>query len=242
MFSVYAFRVAEQPRNPRNALGPFYVVKGHCVSCGAPQAEAPGLVTLDDDGCYFHRQPETPAEVNDAIRAMFVSCIEAYRYGGDDPTIRRRLAELGHSHLCDSPLEGHPVAIRNRVRFALVERGAATDVARLVLSWFEGNWKDGRCTKPVTGDSDTAVFEYTHSETYGTARRYTLERLPTPPLAPATAYRAPSTVHAWVLAEDEGRYPPIWLHSVLERNGALGIRWLSRDEWTARADGAELPY
>src|SRR3974390_2622707 len=100
--------VAAQPKDPRNAPGPFYVVKGECVSCGAPQAQAPGLVTLGDDGCYFHKQPETPAEVNDALRAMFVSCIDACRYGGRDPAIRRRLAEVGDSHLCDNPLKGHP--------------------------------------------------------------------------------------------------------------------------------------
>jgi hypothetical protein len=234
--------VAEQPRDPRNAPGPFYVVKGDCITCGAPRAEAPGLITLGDGGCYFHKQPETPAEVNDAVRAMFVSCIEAYRYGGHDPTIRRRLAELGHSHLCDNPLEGHPVVIRNRVRFALAERGGATVVARLLLSWFEGNWKYGRCTKPVTGDKEIAVFEYTHSEEYATARRYTLESLRTPPLATRTPYRTPSAVHAWVLAEDEGRFPPVWLHSLLERNGAVNIRWFSREEWNARANGAELPY
>jgi hypothetical protein len=200
-------------------------------------------VTLDDGGCYFHKQPATPDEVNDAIRAMLVSCIEVYRYGGDDPTIRRRLAELGYSHLCDEPLEGHPVVLRNHVRFALPEGGEATDVATRVLSWLEAYWKDGRCKKPVTGNADTAVFEYTHSEKYGTARRYTLQRLRTPSAAPATAYRTPSAVHAWILAEEEGGgFPSEVLHRVLQRNGAVGIRWFSREEWTAGADGAELPY
>lgn len=242
MLSVYAFPVAEEPRNPRNAPGPFYVVKGHCVSCGGPQTEAPALVTLAEDGCYFHKQPETPAEVNDAIRAMLVSCMKVHRYGGDDPTIRRRLAERGCSSLCDNPLEGHPVVLRNHVRFALREHGDATEVASLVLAWFEEDRKDGRCTKPVIGDTDTVVFEWTNSEKYGTPRRYKLKRLRTPPLAPATPYRAPSTVYAWILAHDEERHPPVWLHRVLEKNGAAGIRWFSREEWTAGAEGAELPY
>jgi hypothetical protein len=234
--------MAEQPRHPRNAPGPFYVMKGHCISCGAPQAEAPGLVTLDDDGCYFHKQPETPAEVSDAIRAMLVSCIEVYRYGGDEPTIRHRLAEIGYSRLCDNPLKGDPIVLRNHVRFALTEGGEATDVARLVLAWFEEYWKDGRRTKPVAGDADTAIFEYTHSEKYGTARRYTLERIETRPPIAATAYRASPAVHAWLLSADDGHFPPIWLHSILQTHGALGIRWFSRGEWTERADGAELPY
>jgi hypothetical protein len=234
--------MAAQPRHPRNAPGPFYVVKGHCISCGAPQAEAPGLVTLDEGGCYFHKQPETPAEVNDALRAILVSCIEVYRYGGDEPTIRRRLAEIGYSHLCDNPLEAHPVVIRNHVSFALAEGGGAKDVARRVLSWFGKLWEEGRCTKPVNGDAKTAFFEYTHSATYGTARRYRLERLETPPLVPAAPYRSPSAVQAWVLAVDEERFAPIWLHDVLRTNGAARIRWFSRREWTERAPGAELPY
>lgn len=234
--------MAQQPRHPKNAPGPFYVIKGHCISCGAPRAEAPGLVTLDDDGCYFHKQPETPAEVNDAIRAILVSCIEVYRYAGDEPAICRRLAQIGHSHLCDKPLEGHPRVLRNHVRFALAEGGEATDIARRVLSWFDQYWKDGRCTKPVSGDTDTAIFDYTHSEKYGTARRYTLERIEIRPPVAATPYRASSAVHAWVLAADEGRFPLIWLHGVLQTNGALHIRWFSGGEWTERANGAELPY
>jgi len=75
--------VTERIRNPHNAPGPFYVLANNCIACGAPQAEAPGLVDGcgSEDGCHFRRQPETPEEVDSAIRATFVSCIEVYRYG-----------------------------------------------------------------------------------------------------------------------------------------------------------------
>jgi hypothetical protein len=234
--------VAEEPRNPKNAAGPFYVVKGQCISCGAPRAEAPGLVTLDEDGCYFHKQPETPAEVNAAIRAMSVSCIEVYRYGGDDPNIRHRLAELGYARLCDRPLEGHAV-VRNRVRFSLDQGDRATNVATALLSAFERTWPDGKCTRMVGGDAERAEFQYTHSATYGTPRRYIVERVPKPTHGtPSSVYRAPAPPQVWLLTEDDARHTPIWLHDVLTKTAAVGIRWFSRVEWEGRQAGQELPY
>jgi hypothetical protein len=234
--------MAEEPRNPKNAAGPFYVVKGQCISCGAPRAEAPGLVTLDEDGCYFHKQPETPAEVNDAIRAMFVSCIEVYRYGGDDPNIRHRLTELGYASLCDRPLEGH-VVVRNRVRFSLDQGDQASEVAAALLSALERTCPDGMCTMMVGGDSERAEFEYTHSASYGTPRRYIVERVPKPThVTPSSAYRDGATIDVWLLTESDGRSTPIWLHDVLTKAGAVGVRWFSRDEWEGAQAGRELPY
>jgi hypothetical protein len=240
----YPFLVAEHPRNPKNATGPFYVLQGQCITCGAPRAEAPGLVTLDDrTGCYFHKQPETAVEVNDAIRAMLVSCVEAYRYGGTDPGIRRRLAEVGQSHLCDHPVQGHPVTIRSHARFTLARGDLATEVATHLVSAFDRTWKDGRCTKPVAGDAHRAEFEYTPSSKYSPPRRYVVERVPTPPPGtPRSPYRGAASSHVWVLAAEESRYPPIWLHEVLTGNGAVDIRWFSRDEWNNGAGGQELPY
>ena len=234
--------MAIEPRHEKNASGPFYVVKGHCISCGGPRAEAPGLVTLGEDGCYFHKQPETVAEVNDAIRAMYFSCIEAYRYGGDDLTVRRRLAESGCAHLCDDPLEQHPVILRSHVRFTHASSSGALDIATLLLSWFEQSWKNGRCTKAVTGDAITATFDHTHSDTYGTALSYRLSRIENPFVAPAMAYRSPADLQFWLLVEEGGSYPPIGLHQLLEKNGAANIRWFSHDEWAASAAGQELPY
>lgn len=231
-------------RNPKNAPGAFYVLEGQCVSCDAPRAEAPGLVTLDDEvGCYFHKQPETPAEVDDAVRAVIVSCVEVYRYGGSDLAIRRRLAQSGHADLCDQPLRGEPVVVRNCVRFSLGERDEPGELARLLVSWFDAVWKGGRCTKAVTADAHHARFEYTYSSPRGTPRRYALERLPpSVGVGPPSVYRDPSTVQAWLLTEKGRGYPPIWLHDILVKNGAVNIRWFSRDEWLTGAPGEALPY
>jgi hypothetical protein len=91
-------------RHPENAEGDFYSMDGVCISCGAPEAEAPGLIahSIKDGGhCHFKRQPQTPEEVEQAIQALAVSCIASIRYGGKDEAILKRLYEMGFSEECD---------------------------------------------------------------------------------------------------------------------------------------------
>ena len=78
---------------PKNAPGPFVVLKDHCITCGAPEAEAPELMAHDEEAnsCYFRRQPITGEETDRAIRAVQVSCCEAVVYRGVDPEILRRI-------------------------------------------------------------------------------------------------------------------------------------------------------
>lgn len=96
-------------RLEKNAPGPFYTT-GECLACGAPEYEAPELLTpLDDDNydTYFVRQPETPEEVERACRAAEVCCVNALRYGGTDPAVIRRLGN--DPQYCDNLLPGGPV-------------------------------------------------------------------------------------------------------------------------------------
>ena len=81
---------------PLNAPGPFFVARDQCIACGAPQAEAPELITFDDaaDHCYFKRQPQSPEELDHAIRAVIVACCDAVKYRGDDPTVLARFPIL----------------------------------------------------------------------------------------------------------------------------------------------------
>jgi hypothetical protein len=93
-----------------NAPGPFYSVKDCCIICLAPECVAPDLMGLYEDPsgtnarshCFFKKQPETPEEIDQAIAAMEISCVENLRYAGDDPAILKRLCELGWRHLCDA--------------------------------------------------------------------------------------------------------------------------------------------
>ena len=102
--------VWEQVPHPHNAPGPFYSENEGCIACGAPNAEAPDLMKWYEEPtatglyshCIFRRQPETPEEVEQAIRAMNVSCVENLRYRGTDPAILKRLDDMGKGHLCDA--------------------------------------------------------------------------------------------------------------------------------------------
>jgi ferredoxin len=83
-------------RTPLNAEGDFYVVKDMCITCMAPHHEAPELMGMDEEtGCYFRRQPQTAEELESAVEAVRVSCVEALRYSGDDPEILARFRAKG---------------------------------------------------------------------------------------------------------------------------------------------------
>jgi hypothetical protein len=109
-------------RHPKNAEGPFYVVSGECISCGAPESEAPELMSHDESGhCYFARQPGSRQEVDAAIRATWTSCCGAVRYGGDDAEVVGRLGAIEAYSSCDHKLEPEPpTAFRSCVLFDFV--------------------------------------------------------------------------------------------------------------------------
>ena len=79
-------------RYPLNAPGPFYVENEQCIVCGLPEQEAPDLMTNEEGHCYFQKQPESQAELEQAIRAVKVCCCGAVRYGGDNLLIQLRIA------------------------------------------------------------------------------------------------------------------------------------------------------
>lgn len=108
-------------RYPEN-IGGFYVENESCITCGAPEMEAPDLIEhskKDEFGhCYFKKQPETDDEIDQAIHAVWVSCVGALRYGGRNQEIIKRLYQIGLGDKCDqSPDENWPILIRNRVTF-----------------------------------------------------------------------------------------------------------------------------
>jgi hypothetical protein len=80
----------------RNAPGDFYVGRHECMACGAPELEAPELMGYDaeEGSCYFRRQPETPGELEHAMRAVWASCCGAVRYSGNDPAVFHRLRSM----------------------------------------------------------------------------------------------------------------------------------------------------
>lgn len=86
----------KRERTPLNAPGPFFTEKDCCISCMAPEAEAPDLMAFDEaqGSCYFRRQPETAEEIERACQAVWASCCGAVQYDGDHPAVLRRLRAL----------------------------------------------------------------------------------------------------------------------------------------------------
>jgi hypothetical protein len=85
--------IQNYPSHPRNVLGAWYTT-GHCLACGAPEAEARALLPAVESGeleTYFVRRPVTEAEVEQACRASQVCCVNSLRYSGRDRRIIRRL-------------------------------------------------------------------------------------------------------------------------------------------------------
>lgn len=90
-------------RFPKNADGDFYTTgykdcegnwAGECLQCDLPESEAPLLMaplTEDNNDTYFLKQPANTIELEQAIGATEVCCVDAVRYGGKDKEILRRL-------------------------------------------------------------------------------------------------------------------------------------------------------
>jgi hypothetical protein len=92
----------ERKRHPANMSGDFYVEDGVCITCLAPEQEAPELLGMHPEGhCSFKKQPSTPEEIERAIEAVRVSCVAGLRYGGNNPEILRRLVANGDKTQCD---------------------------------------------------------------------------------------------------------------------------------------------
>ncbi|MEY3445187.1 MAG: hypothetical protein RLZZ519_3468 [Bacteroidota bacterium] len=108
-------------RYPENSQGDFYVQNQVCISCGAPEAEAPDLIEhskLEYGHCYFKKQPQTQDEIDRAINAVAVSCISGLRYGGKDEKILKRLYEIGEAEQCDhKPVGNYKMLLWTRVEF-----------------------------------------------------------------------------------------------------------------------------
>src|ERR1044072_5075895 len=122
----------EYAPHPKNAPGPFYVVNGCCTACMVPHEVAPTLIGYDEaeSHCYFSRQPSGEEEIYSAVRAVWSSELQCLRYGGRDPEVLRRLAEIGSADACDPPPpRGADLALRNHVTFTATFAAQPRDIA-----------------------------------------------------------------------------------------------------------------
>jgi hypothetical protein len=117
------------------------------MACGAPELEAPTMMSHDGEGhCFFVRQPSTTQETNTAILSTWASCCGAVRYGGEDREVLIRLAEIGSAECCDHRLDNEPRPVnRNHVSFEFVQAQvpkAGSVAAGPIMEYFASVVKD----------------------------------------------------------------------------------------------------
>ena len=82
----------------------FYVEEVECMFCGSPPEAAPNLMSMRTNAagypsCYFKRQPQNEAEIDEAIAGIHASCCGAVQYRGSDTSVLIKLgSQLGHSN------------------------------------------------------------------------------------------------------------------------------------------------
>lgn len=143
-------------RLPANAAGPFYTTGrrqrggrwcGDCLACEVPEDLAPGLLaplSHSNTDTFFVRQPTTPDEVASACAALTSCCVDALRYGGQDPEILGALP----ARLCDYRVSRSGRVVRNHERTQWkteLKWGVATVLVVLVLSLGGFVWFLRRC-------------------------------------------------------------------------------------------------
>jgi hypothetical protein len=217
-------------RNPLNAPGDFYVERGQCISCGAPEGEAPMLMAFDEEeGCYFRRQPETEEEVQCAIMAISVSCVAPHRYAGTDSKIRLRLAAMQVADACDHPLE-QPVAPQSHVRFSLLHIVDATELAALFVPASQPiPIDDPYVTYRVVGDKQRAQVE---------VKRRGFSPQPSSHIVRLDDCDGAPT---WLFHHHQHRHL-LAFEATLQRLGAFDVTWFTAHEWANGEKGQSTLY
>ncbi len=148
--------------HPQNADGAFYVTDGCCTACGVPISSAPDLFAWDSrEHCFVRRQPSTPVETDQMLRAVRGAELDCIRYRGRDPDILERFAELGVPQLCDhgGRFDIAP-ALRNQVTFVLTAEPERRPehVAAEFRAYFLGLDPERNRATPVTSSDGSASF------------------------------------------------------------------------------------
>lgn len=227
-----------EERTPLNAPGPFYVAKDQCITCMAPEAEAPSLMAFDEErsSCYFRRQPESPDETYRAMRACWVSCCGAVRYGGSDPDVIARLANIGLASQIDLPVK-EPVhrVVRDRATFEYDATASPKELAADLGAELVAAFPHGTVSETVGGD-EWASFVWSWAESIPGARMALEVR------------RLAGVGDQWMvrLTEPEHVAAPSIGTSVDDALRATGraqnLRWHTLAEWESeRREGSPLP-
>ena len=112
--------VSRYTGEPAPASGDFYVEKDCCTLCGVPEKLAPDLIGIGQAAggwghCYWKKQPETEAEMQQAFAIFDDQDLGCHRYAGTDPEIIARLGPENCGDLGKYVSEGFFRRLWNRV-------------------------------------------------------------------------------------------------------------------------------
>jgi hypothetical protein len=227
--------------HPQNALGPFYVRNGECMACGAPELEAPTMMSHDGRGhCFFARQPMTREETNAAILSTWASCCGAVRYGGEDHEILVRLAEIGSAKCCDHRLDNEPSPVdRNLVCFEFTATGTpvtGTVSARQIMDYFA----------KVIGGGHGHVLDF-HTSDSASSFRYEWGGVGHVHVVKLSLEPHRDLLWLLLIRRDDNYASTAFainIHKALERDARFRrIRWFSEQDWHAGLiEGRPRPY
>lgn len=226
--------------HPCNAPGPFYVEDGCCITCSVPHDIAPDLFgwTEDESHCFVRRQPASPDEVDDAIRALWSAEASCIRYRGSDPALLKRIAEFGEADQCDVYPGRVRVRVRDRVTFSSSQ--CDTDTALDLANRFRAHlaesdrpfpyelrprrwWRPGRVI--FSWDGFLRGRSHFHSVEFAASRRGGGR------FEARLAGWRPAANGLALLVDD-------WLKTV---EAAKDVSWFSSDEYDSGADGFHMP-
>lgn len=215
-----------EERTPKSAPGPFYVVKDQCISCGAPEAEARGLIEYDEEAfsCFFVRQPRSDDETYRAIRAVWASCCSALRYDGSDPEVTRRLCYLGEAEQVDRLSVLPDDSKTTRAVTFVCPADAASDVLRTIAQDLVAHYANSTFVA-LASDAGSAVVLYSWPNGRPGAR-----------LTVQPSWDGGGRWSIWIEANDSHatRRIGVELEDVFGRIGVREARWyseLNSSEW-----------
>jgi hypothetical protein len=227
--------------HPRNAAGPFYIRSGECMACGAPEGQAPTMMSHDERGhCFFVRQPSTENEIDEAILGLWVSCCGAVRYRGQNGKILTRFAEQGLAEQCDYRLDELPKRVlRNHMLFefrdAKLEEGNSA-IAHEIMDFFlhslpqqSGDVRDFLCS----ARAGSFCYEWgDESQPHLHSIVFTLE---------------PQSEHDWLLRmlrnENAMTAFAVSIHKAVRHDSRFRkFEWFSEQEWQRAESGVSCPY
>jgi hypothetical protein len=209
---------APPPDQPHGSPGAFYVVSDCCTACGVPWDIAPTLFGFDKTKsiCFLKHQPNTQAEVAQALEVIWAAELQCIRYGGDDAEILRRLVESGEEGACDQPPQpGVRRLLRNHVTFESADAPSRDAIAEDLRTWILAKNAD-----LASYDSSEVVH---HKLTNTVEHRGEVGFL--------YSWFGDTYYEIWIGPGESGTYRWLIRHSPVEQRGSIGLifmldRWL----------------